>query len=332
MLAEDMNELFGIYSTDKKLPRKNLISLLQSIFDSASEIECESLCDSLLNRKDVDLSMPQFKIIWDNFLEPVLKPVSAFVIVDVQNDFISGSLALTNCPAQEDGAEVVPVINRLLTSTPFSHVFYTYDWHPRNHISFHSNLKLHKSRLLSPQPDNWESVSMFDRVQFDGKPPLEQTMWPDHCIQGTDGAKLHKELKFIEGGLEIYKGFNHSVDSYSAFWDNGEVSATGLLNELNSRNVTDVYVCGLATDICVNFTATHACKHNFRVILVEDACRGVDTAAIAQTKEKLSDLGALIRTSDTILPLVKGEEIPIKLAMVAADNFRRKFAATLLST
>ena len=142
-----------------------------------------------------------------------------------------------------------------------------YDWHPRNHISFHSNLKLHKSRLLNPQPDNWESVSMFDRVQFDGKPPLEQTMWPDHCIQGTDGAKLHKELKFIEGGLEIYKGFNHSVDSYSAFWDNGEVSATGLLNELNSRNVTDVYVCGLATDICVNFTATHACKHNFRVIL-----------------------------------------------------------------
>ena len=76
-----------------------------------------------------------------------------------------------------------------------------------------------------------------------------------------------QDLKVIEGGLEVYKGFNPCIDSYSAFWDNGEVASTGLLDELKSRNVTDVYVCGLATDICVNFTATHACKHNFRVVL-----------------------------------------------------------------
>ncbi len=142
-----------------------------------------------------------------------------------------------------------------------------YDWHPFNHISFHSNLQLHKDKLLQPDKEKWESVQIFETVQFDGRPPLLQTMWPVHCIQGSHGAKLHEDLKLSKGAIEVYKGGNADIDSYSAFWDNGEVSSTGLLDTLLERNVTDIFVCGLATDICVNFTATHACKHNFRVIL-----------------------------------------------------------------
>ena len=114
---------------------------------------------------------------------------------------------------------------------------------------------------------DWQHVQMFDQVLFDGKPPLHQTMWPVHCVQGSQGAKLHKDLKVVAGAIELLKGGDPKTDSYSAFWDNGDLKSTGLLGQLRERQVTDVYVCGLATDICVNFTATHACKHNFRVIL-----------------------------------------------------------------
>merc|ERR1712062_596294 len=104
-----------------------------------------------------------------------------------------------------------------------------------------------------------------------------------------------------------------------------------LLQPTSAFLIADVYVCGLATDICVNFTATHACKHNFRVVLVEDACRGVEKGATEETKKKLLDLGALIRSSETISPLVNGEEVPVTLAKIAAGNFRRKFGADLMS-
>lgn len=331
MVSNTVTEVFETVSSDGVVKYEQLKTYLQKIIKDASESEVCSICDEVFSDKSVVLNLEKFKLLWNNFIQVLLQPTSAFLIVDVQNDFISGSLALSGCPAKEDGAEVVPVINQLLDTVKFNHVVYTYDWHPSDHISFHSNLKQHFRGLLRPEPKAWESVSMFDRVQFDGKPPLEQTLWPDHCIQGSEGSKLHQDLKVIDGAIEIYKGGNPNIDSYSAFWDNGEVSSTGLLDKLKSRNVTDVYVCGLATDICVNFTATHACKHNFRVVLVEDACRGVEKGAIEETKKKLLDLGALIRSSETISPLVNGEEVPVTLAKIAAVNFRRKFGADLMS-
>ena len=121
--------------------------------------------------------------------------------------------------------------------------------------------------LVEPNIGDWENIKLFDQVVFEGKPPLTQTLWPIHCVQGSEGAKLHKDLKIVDGAINIFKGCQPKSESYSAFWDNGDITPTGLLDQLRQRQVTDVYIGGLATDVCVNFTATHACKHNFRVIV-----------------------------------------------------------------
>ena len=122
----------------------------------------------------------------------VLKPVSALIVVDVQNDFISGSLALKNCPAGEDGMEVVPVIQDLLSKNLFSIVAYTYDWHPSDHCSFADNVSLYP--LHSTSQVTAEKAKLLDIVVYDKIPIIDQVLWPRHCEMNTWGAELHKGL------------------------------------------------------------------------------------------------------------------------------------------
>ena len=177
--------------------------------------------------------------------------MKALVIVDVQNDFCpGGSLAVP------EGDRVVPIINGLMPR--FDLVVAAQDWHPADHGSFAAN---HPGRKPG------------EVIELDG---LEQLLWPVHCVQGTAGAELHPELNRAGITRVFQKGIDRNVDSYSGFFDNGRRQATGLGDYLRQQGVTDVCVCGLATDYCVKATALDALELGFATCLVEDACRGVD--------------------------------------------------------
>ncbi len=180
-----------------------------------------------------------------------LGPKDALIVVDVQNCFIpGGSLAVTK------GDEIVPLINTLAKS--FQNVVLTQDWHTPDHVSFASS---------HPGKKPFESTKLAY-----GK----QMLWPDHCVQGTEGANLHKDLAIPTAQLIIRKGYHKDVDSYSAFVEADGKTKTGLDGYLKGRGINSVYVCGLATDFCVAWTALDARKLGFAATVIEDACRGID--------------------------------------------------------
>ncbi len=182
-----------------------------------------------------------------------IKPgaTDALLVIDVQNCFIpGGSLAV------KDGDAIVPVINKLARA--FANVVVTQDWHTADHISFAS--------------------------QHKGKKPFEttkvkygtQVLWPDHCVQGTEGAALHKDLALPHAQLMIRKGFRKDTDSYSAFTEADGKTTTGLAGYLKARAIKRVFLSGLATDFCVAWSALDARKAGFAATVVDDACRGID--------------------------------------------------------
>jgi nicotinamidase/pyrazinamidase len=176
----------------------------------------------------------------------------ALVVVDVQRCFVKGgSLAVP------DGDAVVPLINGM--AKKFTNVVLTQDWHTPGHISFASS---HPGK------------KPFDVIDL---PYGKQVLWPDHCVQGTDGAGLHPDLAIPHAQLVIRKGFNPKVDSYSAFIEADGKTATGLAGYLAARGITRVFVCGLATDFCVAWTAQDARKLGLQALVIEDASRGIDT-------------------------------------------------------
>ncbi len=173
------------------------------------------------------------------------------LVVDVQNCFLpGGSLAV------KDGDKIIPVINRLAPS--FEHVILTQDWHTAGHVSFASS---HGGK----KPFDTISLSYGSQV-----------LWPDHCVQGTEGAELSRELKIPHAELVIRKGYRKQMDSYSAFYEADGKTTTGLTGYLRDRGLANVYLCGLATDFCVFWSAMDARKAGFTAVVIEDACRGID--------------------------------------------------------
>jgi nicotinamidase/pyrazinamidase len=182
-----------------------------------------------------------------------IKPTAtdALIVVDVQNCFTpGGSLAVP------DGDKVVPVINRLATS--FRWVVLTQDWHTPGHASF-------ASAHAGKKP--FELVDM---------PYGKQVLWPDHCVQGTEGAALHKDLAIAHAQLVIRKGYTPTVDSYSAFIEADKKTKTGLDAWLKAKGIKRVFCCGLATDFCVAWTAQDARRLGFQAAVIDDACRAID--------------------------------------------------------
>jgi nicotinamidase/pyrazinamidase len=184
-----------------------------------------------------------------------LLPTDALLVIDMQNDFLpnvpgySGSLAVTG------GDEIIPGINVL--AARFDHVILTQDWHPRNHISFAS------THGLKPFTDSVEAAYGT------------QTLWPDHCIQGSPGAELHPALDIPHTELILRKGFRLDIDSYSAFTENDGTTPTGLAGYLRERNLTRLFFTGLAYDFCVGFSALAAARLGFESIVIEDLSRAV---------------------------------------------------------
>jgi len=187
------------------------------------------------------------------FAADQIKPdgAAALVVVDVQNCFLpGGSLAV------KEGEQVIPVINRI--AKIFDNVIMTQDWHTPGHISFASS---------HPGKKPFEVVRL---------PYGDQVLWPDHCIQGTDGAALSKDLNIPNAELIIRKGFHKDVDSYSAFLEADKKTDTGLSGYLRERGIKTIFVTGLATDFCVAWTAVDGRRAGLDVYVVEDACRGID--------------------------------------------------------
>lgn len=175
----------------------------------------------------------------------------ALVLVDIQNDFIpGGSLAVP------DGDAIVPVANVL--ATRFDLVVATQDWHPAEHVSFASN---HRGK------------SPGDVIDVAGLP---QTLWPEHCVQGTLGAEFHSDLDTGPVERVFRKGEDPQIDSYSGFFDNARMRATGLGDFLAERETEEVWLAGLATDYCVRFSALDSVDLGFLTVVVEDGVRGVD--------------------------------------------------------
>jgi nicotinamidase/pyrazinamidase len=175
------------------------------------------------------------------------------LVIDVQNDFCPGGAL-----AVADGDAVIPIINRL--SLRFPHVVLTQDWHPAGHSSFASS---------HPGSSPYTTVSM---------PYGQQTLWPDHCVQGTPGAALHPLLATDRAELVIRKGFRPAIDSYSAFYENDRRTPTGLAGYLRERGLKRIFMAGLATDFCVHYSAIDARGLGFDVVLVEAGCRAINLA------------------------------------------------------
>ena len=194
--------------------------------------------------------------------------------VDVQNDFCPGGRL-----AVPRGDEVVPVINRLCER--FRHVVLTQDWHPPGHLSFASS---HPGR----QP--FEIITV---------PYGPQVLWPDHCVQSTPGAEFRRDLAAPRAELIVRKGYRREIDSYSAFYENDHTTPTGLTGYLKERGFTRVFLAGLAFDFCVRYSAEDAHRGGFVVVVIEDACRGIDVdGSVAATHKVLGEIGARLITSD----------------------------------
>ena len=202
---------------------------------------------------------------------------SALIVVDVQNCFVTGGTL-----AVKGGEEVVPVINKL--AGVFENVVVTQDWHTPGHVSFasaHSGKKPFESTKLGYG---------------------NQVLWPDHCVQGTPDASLHKDLALPKAQVIIRKGFHQDTDSYSAFTEADRKTSTGLGAYLKARGINSVYVCGLATDFCVSWTALDARKAGFKAAVVEDACRGIDLngSLKAAWAQMANAGGSRIQSSDLV--------------------------------
>ncbi|HLH94731.1 MAG TPA: bifunctional nicotinamidase/pyrazinamidase [Xanthobacteraceae bacterium] len=207
-----------------------------------------------------------------------VRDADVFLVVDVQNDFCPGGRL-----AVPRGVEVVPLINGL--SRHFAHIILTQDWHPADHLSFASQ---------HPGRKPYESIV----VDYG-----EQTLWPDHCVQGTAGAELHSGLQLPSAELVLRKGYNRGIDSYSAFYENDRATHTGLAGYLRERGFARVFLAGLALDYCVRFSAEDARREGFEVFVIEEACRGIDlNGSVATARASFMANGVSCVRADAITP------------------------------
>jgi nicotinamidase/pyrazinamidase len=198
------------------------------------------------------------------------------LVVDIQNDFCpEGRLAVPR------GDEVVPLVNQL--ASRFRHVVLTQDWHTPGHLSFAST---HPGR------------KPYETIEVSYGP---QILWPDHCVQGTPGAELRKDLRIAHAQLVLRKGYHREIDSYSAFYENDRRTHTGLAGYLRERGLTRVFLAGLAFDFCVRYSSEDAKHEGFDVAVVEDACRGIDVdGSMRATRERLGAIGVRCVAADAV--------------------------------
>lgn len=216
--------------------------------------------------------------IWLDIVE--LTDRDALVVVDIQNDFIPGGAL-----AVEGGDMIISGVNKICEKFKLKakRIIFTQDWHPEGHASFAS---VHEGK----QP--------FDPIE--GIEGIGPVLWPDHCIQGTWGAEFHTDLNVNMGHLIIRKGFNKKIDSYSAILENDKKTETGLDGYLKSSGIDRIFVCGLARDYCVNFSAQDAASKGYEVVMIHDLTKGISEDTVNAAMEKMSELGVKFVNSNNI--------------------------------
>jgi len=209
------------------------------------------------------------------FMEKNLE--TALVVIDVQNDFCPGGHL-----AVPDGDQVVQPINQLFEN--FTHIIFTQDWHPAVHSSFASN-----HHGFEP----YQTVSM---------PYGSQILWPDHCIQGEQGAEFHAQLDVNQASVILRKGTNKDIDSYSAFVENDQKTPTGLHGYLKEHNINQIVLVGLATDFCVYYSAMDAAAKGYNVLVLIDCCRAIDLdGSLQQAQKAMGTNGISLITANEFL-------------------------------
>ncbi len=201
--------------------------------------------------------------------------MKTLVIVDLQNDFMPGGAL-----AVPGGDSIVPVINGIIDR--FDLVVATQDWHPANHMSFASSHQAKKA---------------FETIEWQG---LEQVLWPDHCVIGSDGATFHNDLSTGRIEAIFRKGVEIDIDSYSGFYDNGRRKSTGLAGYLRERGAEELWFCGLAADYCVRYTIEDALSEGFKAVLLEDATRPIERSAFDEVRRNLAEAGCHIALSESL--------------------------------
>lgn len=203
--------------------------------------------------------------------------MNALLIVDLQNDFCEGGAL--EVPG---GSTIVPTVNKLIES--FDAVIQTQDWHPAGHASFASS---------------HDGKDPYDTIDMDYG---TQVLWPDHCVQGSEGAEFHPELNTTKTQVIIRKGFRPEVDSYSAFYENDHDTKTGLTGYLKTRGITDLYAVGLATDFCVKWSVLDGLKEGFNLHIVKDAVKGIDIdGSVDEAWKEMKSKGVNVIESDSLL-------------------------------
>jgi nicotinamidase/pyrazinamidase len=195
--------------------------------------------------------------------------MKSLIIVDIQNDFLPGGALEVS-----KGDEIIPAINQL--QREYDLVVATQDWHPNDHQSF-----------ASQHPEH----NLFDVIELDG---IAQTLWPNHCMQGTLGAALADTLDQHRIETIFRKGVEKQIDSYSGFFDNGKRKATGLHGYLQARGITEVHVCGLAADFCVFFTAMDALELGYRTAIISRATKAINRGEFMNKKEQFVQKGGML--------------------------------------
>ncbi|MFC5862844.1 bifunctional nicotinamidase/pyrazinamidase [Acidicapsa dinghuensis] len=209
-------------------------------------------------------------------LESGIQSTDLLLVIDVQRDFCPGGALAIN-----EGDAVVPLINQL--APRFEHIVLTQDWHPANHQSFAST-------------HNKDAYSQLE-VSYG-----QQTLWPDHCVQGMPGAEFHPSLELTRAELILRKGFRANIDSYSAFFENDKTTTTGLAGYLRERGFQRIFLAGLAFDFCVRFSAIDAVRAGFEALVIEDACRSVNLpGTVDATRQEFAATGVQLIESDMLL-------------------------------
>jgi nicotinamidase/pyrazinamidase len=205
-----------------------------------------------------------------------ISPQSVLLVIDVQNDFCPGGALAVACGDQ--------VIAPILKIAPlFQHVLLTQDWHPADHTSF-------ASAHTGKHP--FETIEM---------PYGPQTLWPDHCVQQTSGAEFHPDLHLPCAQLILRKGFHPQIDSYSAFFENDRTTPTGLAGYLRERGLNRVFLCGLAYDYCVGYSALDARRLGFEAVILQDACRAIDlNGSVARIEDEFAAAGVVLIGSEEL--------------------------------
>ena len=205
-----------------------------------------------------------------------ITPQDVLIVTDVQNDFCPGGAL-----AVPDGDAVIEVIQRV--APKFEHIILTQDWHPAGHSSF-------ASAHAGKRP--------FDIVELNYG---MQTLWPDHCIQGSKGAEFHPALRLPQAELILRKGFRRRIDSYSAFFENDRWTPTGLAGYLQERSLTRVFLVGLAYDFCVGYSALDARRVGLQAIVIRDACRAINLeGSVARIESGFDQAGVMLIESATL--------------------------------